>query len=76
MLLKIRIILINMNVVAFGSPPAMGANPAPVDNMSKVFGNVGGNTTFETLATQSGGLTFSSLAQKSPEAEKPPVFSG
>ncbi|XP_076673706.1 nuclear pore complex protein Nup214 isoform X2 [Andrena cerasifolii] len=62
---------------AFGSPPAMGANPAPVDNnMSKVFGNVGGNTTFETLATQSGGLSFSSLAQKSPEAEKPPAFSG
>lgn len=54
----------------------MGATPAPLDNMSKVFGNMGSNNTFESLASQSGGLSFSSLAQKSPEAEKPPVFSG
>ncbi|XP_076233490.1 nuclear pore complex protein Nup214 [Calliopsis andreniformis] len=60
---------------AFGSPPTMGGSPAPIDNnMSKVFGNVGGSTTFESLANQSGGLTFGNLAQKSPEAEKPPVF--
>ncbi|XP_015433648.1 PREDICTED: nuclear pore complex protein Nup214-like [Dufourea novaeangliae] len=62
---------------AFGSPPAMGGNASSMDNnMSKVFGSVGGNNTFETLASQTGGLSFSSLAQKSPEAEKPPTFSG
>nr|XP_033326444.1 nuclear pore complex protein Nup214 isoform X1 [Megalopta genalis] len=61
---------------AFGSPPPM-SSPPPIDNnVSKVFGTVGGNSTFESLATQSGGLTFSSLAQKSPEAERPPSFSG
>lgn len=38
--------------------------------MPKVFGEVTGNT-FESLAGQSGGLSFGSLAQKSPEAEKP-----
>ncbi|XP_078045494.1 nuclear pore complex protein Nup214 [Augochlora pura] len=61
---------------AFGSPPPMNSPPAIDNNASKVFGAVGGNSTFESLATQSGGLTFSSLAQKSPEAEKPPSFSG
>ncbi|XP_076755407.1 nuclear pore complex protein Nup214 [Xylocopa sonorina] len=60
---------------AFGSPPTMGGNPAPIDNnMPKVFGSVSGSTTFESLASQSGGLSFSSLAQKSPEAPKTPVF--
>ncbi|CAL7947823.1 unnamed protein product [Xylocopa violacea] len=59
----------------FGSPPTMGGNPAPIDNnMPKVFGSVSGSTTFESLASQSGGLSFSSLAQKSPEAPKSPVF--
>ncbi|XP_076654538.1 nuclear pore complex protein Nup214 isoform X2 [Halictus rubicundus] len=61
---------------AFGSPPAMGSPTAMDNNMSKVFGAVSGNNTFESLATQPGGLTFSSLAQKSPEPDKPPSFSG
>lgn len=39
--------------------------------MPKVFGDVAGSSTFESLANQSGGLSFGSLAQKSPEAEKP-----
>ncbi|XP_054007448.1 nuclear pore complex protein Nup214 [Hylaeus anthracinus] len=61
---------------AFGSPAAMGGSPAPMDNMSKVFGNVEAGNTFESLASQPGGLSFSSLAQKSPEAEKLQSFSG
>ncbi|XP_029046237.2 nuclear pore complex protein Nup214 isoform X1 [Osmia bicornis bicornis] len=68
---------------AFGSLPAMGGTtttttttPAPVDSstMPKVFGNVDGSNTFESLASQSGGLSFSSLAQKNVEAPKSPVF--
>lgn len=43
--------------------------------MSTVFGNTTGSSTFESLASQSGGLTFGSLAQKTSEPEKP-VFSG
>lgn len=39
--------------------------------MPKVFGEVAGSSTFESLASQSGGLSFGSLAQKSPESEKP-----
>lgn len=42
-----------------------------MENMSKVFGEVAGSSTFESLANQSGGLSFGSLAQKSPESEKP-----
>ncbi|XP_057327879.1 nuclear pore complex protein Nup214 [Microplitis mediator] len=61
----------------FGAAPAFGASPFgssmpanPQDgNMSM------GNTTFETLATQNGGLSFNSLAQKSPTQDKP-AFSG
>lgn len=54
----------------------MGGSPAPIDNnMPKVFGNVsGGSSTFETLASQSGGLSFSSLAQKTTDVPKSPVF--
>lgn len=37
--------------------------------MPKVFGDVAGSSTFESLANQT--LSFGSLAQKSPEAEKP-----
>ncbi|XP_003699889.2 nuclear pore complex protein Nup214 [Megachile rotundata] len=60
---------------AFGSPPAIGGNPAPIDNtMPKVFESVDNSNTFESLASQSGGLTFSSLAQKNVEAPKSPVF--
>ncbi|CAK9812723.1 Nuclear pore complex protein Nup214 [Anthophora quadrimaculata] len=60
---------------AFGSPPTMGGNPVPIDNnMPKVFGNVDGSSTFESLASQSGGLSFSSLAQKSVDTPKSPVF--
>lgn len=53
----------------------MGGSPAPIDNnMPKVFGNVNGSSTFESLANQSGGLSFSSLAQKSADTPKSPVF--
>lgn len=55
-----------------GSPPALGGN-----SMQKVFGGAGGSNTFESLANQSGGLSFSSLAQSSPEQQqqqKPPEF--
>ncbi|XP_043254325.1 nuclear pore complex protein Nup214-like [Colletes gigas] len=61
---------------AFGGPSTLGGSPPPMDNTSKVFGSVGGSNTFESLASQPGGLSFSSLAQKSPEAEKPPAFTG
>ncbi|XP_014468892.1 PREDICTED: nuclear pore complex protein Nup214-like isoform X2 [Dinoponera quadriceps] len=69
---------------AFGSPPTfespgmgfggaspMQGGPTMENVMPKVFGEVAGSSTFETLASQSGGLSFGSLAQKSPEAEKP-----
>ncbi|XP_047362065.1 nuclear pore complex protein Nup214-like [Vespa velutina] len=60
----------------FGSPPSIGGSPSPLGNtMSTVFGNTTGSNTFESLASQSGGLTFGSLAQKTSEPEKP-VFSG
>jgi len=42
-----------------------------MENMPKVFGDVAGNSMFESLANQSGGLSFGSLAQKNPEPEKP-----
>jgi hypothetical protein len=42
-----------------------------MENMSKVFGEVAGSSTFESLANQSEGLSFGSLAQKNPELEKP-----
>jgi len=42
-----------------------------MENMPKVFGEVAGSSTFESLANQSGGLSFGSLAQKNPEPEKP-----
>jgi len=42
-----------------------------MENMPKVFGEVTGSSTFESLANQSGGLSFGSLAQKNPEPEKP-----
>lgn len=46
--------------------------PGPtMENMPKVFGEVAGSSTFESLANQSGGLSFGSLAQKNPEQEKP-----
>ncbi|XP_033300665.1 nuclear pore complex protein Nup214 [Bombus bifarius] len=67
---------VNTSPPAFGNPPTMGGSPAPIDNnMPKVFGNVsGGSSTFETLASQSGGLSFSSLAQKTTDVPKSPVF--
>ena len=61
-----------------GSPPPLSTSP-----MQKVFGGSSGSNTFESLATQSGGLSFSSLAQGSPEKQqqqqqqqqqKPPEF--
>ena len=67
---------VNTSPPAFGNPPTMGGSPAPINNnMPKVFGNVsGGSSTFETLASQSGGLSFSSLAQKTTDVPKSPVF--
>lgn len=60
----------------FGSPPSMGGSPSPLGNsMPTVFGSATGSSTFESLASQPDGLTFGSLAQKSPEQEKP-AFSG
>ncbi|KAK2586342.1 hypothetical protein KPH14_010634 [Odynerus spinipes] len=60
----------------FGSPPSMGGSPSPLGNaMPTVFGSATGSNTFESLASQPDGLTFGSLAQKSPEPEKP-AFSG
>ncbi|RLU23140.1 hypothetical protein DMN91_005418 [Ooceraea biroi] len=61
--------------IGFGSPPAMQGG-STMENMSKVFGEVAGNTTFESLANQSGGLSFGSLAQKNPELEKPSFTAG
>ncbi|XP_012277239.1 nuclear pore complex protein Nup214 [Orussus abietinus] len=62
---------------SFGGPPAMGTSTSPLggNNMPNVFGATTGSTTFESLAGQSGGLTFGSLAQKTTEPEKP-QFSG
>ena len=54
-----------------GSPPPLG--PA---SMHKVFGEPVGTSTFESLAGQNGGLSFGSLAETTPEPEKPPTFSG
>lgn len=42
-----------------------------MENVPKLFGDVAGSSTFETLANQSDGLSFGSLAQKNPEPEKP-----
>lgn len=56
--------------IGFGSPPAMQAG-STMENMPKVFGEVAGSSRFESLANQSGGLSFGSLAQKNPEPEKP-----
>ncbi|XP_017765339.1 PREDICTED: nuclear pore complex protein Nup214 [Eufriesea mexicana] len=59
----------------FGSPPTLGGNSAPINNnMPELFGNIGGNNTFESLASQLGVPSFSSLAQKSVDAPKSPVF--
>ncbi|XP_015113764.1 nuclear pore complex protein Nup214 [Diachasma alloeum] len=64
------------NPGGFTTSPTMGGSPglgAPA--MGKVFGSPG-NSTFESLAGQNGGMTFGSLAQKSPEKPPPPAFSG
>ncbi|XP_071573062.1 uncharacterized protein Nup214 [Temnothorax nylanderi] len=61
--------------MGFGSPPAMQAGPT-MENMPKVFGEVAGSSTFESLANQPGGLSFGSLAQKNPESEKPTFTAG
>lgn len=49
----------------------MQGGPAMENVMPKVFGEVAGSSIFESLGTQSDGLSFGSLAQKSPEQEKP-----
>ncbi|XP_018365417.1 PREDICTED: nuclear pore complex protein Nup214 [Trachymyrmex cornetzi] len=61
--------------IGFGSPSAMQAG-STMENMPKVFGEVTGSSTFESLANQSGGLSFGSLAQKNPEPEKPTFTAG
>ncbi|KOC66043.1 Nuclear pore complex protein Nup214 [Habropoda laboriosa] len=59
---------------AFGSPRTM-ESPVQIDNnMPNVFGSVSGSSTFESLASQSTDLSFSSLAQKSVDTPKSPVF--
>ncbi|XP_066588198.1 nuclear pore complex protein Nup214 isoform X2 [Prorops nasuta] len=61
----------------FGSAPAMGGSPPPMgSNTPKVFGSTTGSTTFESLAGQTEGFSFGSLAQKTAEPEKPPSFGG
>ncbi|XP_012528800.2 nuclear pore complex protein Nup214 isoform X2 [Monomorium pharaonis] len=61
--------------IGFGSSPTMQAG-STMENMPKVFGEVAGSSTFESLANQSGGLSFGSLAQKNPESEKPTFTAG
>ncbi|XP_011866102.1 PREDICTED: nuclear pore complex protein Nup214 isoform X2 [Vollenhovia emeryi] len=61
--------------MGFGSPPTMQPG-STMENMPKVFGEVTGSSTFESLANQSGGLSFGSLAQKNPEPEKPTFTAG
>ncbi|XP_072743654.1 uncharacterized protein Nup214 [Anoplolepis gracilipes] len=61
--------------IGFGSQPVMQGGPT-MENMPKLFGEVAGNSTFESLANQSGGLSFGSLAQKNPEPEKPTFTAG
>ena len=51
--------------------PQVGAG-----TMDKVFGNAAGNSSFESLANQTGGLSFGSLAQKTTEPQQAPAFSG
>ncbi|XP_063973679.1 nuclear pore complex protein Nup214 [Diachasmimorpha longicaudata] len=64
------------NPGGFTTSPTMGGSPGlGTANMGKVFGSPG-NSTFESLAEQNGGMTFGSLAQKSPEKPPPPAFSG
>ncbi|XP_011142327.1 nuclear pore complex protein Nup214 isoform X2 [Harpegnathos saltator] len=57
--------------IGFGATSPMQSGSTMENVMPKVFGEVAGSSTFESLANQSGGLSFGSLAQKSPEAEKP-----
>ncbi|XP_001605944.1 nuclear pore complex protein Nup214 [Nasonia vitripennis] len=72
----------------FGSPPAFGAAPTAGFGNPSGFGStsplgastspskVFGSSTFEALGAQSGGLSFGSLAQKTPEPQKPQAFQG
>ncbi|XP_044595247.1 nuclear pore complex protein Nup214 isoform X2 [Cotesia glomerata] len=70
----------------FGNSSPFGAAPTFGSNSGSVFGSgmpaspqdgsmSMGNTTFEALGAQNGGLSFNSLAQKSPTQDKP-AFSG
>ncbi|XP_070169828.1 nuclear pore complex protein Nup214 [Polyergus mexicanus] len=61
--------------IGFGSPSVMQGS-STMENMSKLFGEVAGSSTFESLANQSDGLSFGSLAQKNPEPEKPTFTAG
>ncbi|GAB1869348.1 Nuclear pore complex protein Nup214 [Camponotus japonicus] len=61
--------------IGFGSPSIMQGG-STMENMPKLFGEVAGSSTFESLANQSGGLSFDSLAQKNPEPEKPTFTAG
>ncbi|XP_029158302.1 LOW QUALITY PROTEIN: nuclear pore complex protein Nup214 [Nylanderia fulva] len=61
--------------IGFGSASVMQGG-STMENMPKVFGEVSGSSTFESLANQSGGLSFGSLAQKNPEPEKPTFTAG
>jgi hypothetical protein len=60
-------------MVVFGSPSLLGTgSPVAGTSPNKVFGS----STFEALGAQSGGLSFDSLAQKTPGSEKPQTFQG
>ncbi|XP_050465636.1 nuclear pore complex protein Nup214 [Cataglyphis hispanica] len=61
--------------IGFGNPPAIQGG-STMENVPKLFGDVAGSSTFETLANQSDGLSFGSLAQKNPEPEKPTFTAG
>ncbi|KAM0728591.1 Nuclear pore complex protein Nup214 [Formica fusca] len=61
--------------IDFGSPSVMQGS-STMENMPKLFGEVAGSSTFESLANQSDGLSFGSLAQKNPEPEKPAFTAG
>ncbi|XP_014214367.1 nuclear pore complex protein Nup214 [Copidosoma floridanum] len=71
----------------FGAPPAFGATPNTGFGSPSTFGatsavgstspnKVFGSSTFEALGSQSDGLSFGSLAQKTTEQQKPQAFQG
>lgn len=69
----IRCKIIEIFLAAFGSPSMMGStSPSALGGTSPTNAF---NSTFEALGSQTGGLSFGSLAQKTPEP-KPQSFQG